>query len=220
MKKFWEQLKPQERRAVTAVGIIFFLVLNYFMVWPQFKQWNVNKARIAKAQTNIVTYQAESRHMDEYKRRIRGFDADVVPQEDQVIHFQNYIRDRALENGISIQNESPLRKVPAEFFTEQQVTLQTISSEAGLVNFLYSLGSSNSMVRVRTLNVHPADLNRFQLRSEVVIVASYQKTTPTVAPRPATPVEKPVTPAAKTAPPAPKSVTVSNKPGTPNTKRP
>ena len=44
MKKFWEQLKPQERRAVAAVGIVFFLVLNYFMVWPQFKEWGVNNS--------------------------------------------------------------------------------------------------------------------------------------------------------------------------------
>jgi hypothetical protein len=185
MKKFWEQLKPQERRAVAAVGIVFFLVLNYFMVWPRFKEWNLNKARMLKAEQNIRTYQAELVHKDEYAHRIQNFDSDTVQLEDQDTHFENFILDRALENHVTRENESPMRKTPFEFFVEKQVTLQTLSSEPGLVNFLYSLGSSNSMMRVKSLIVHPADLNRYQLHADIVIVASYQKTTPNAPAKPA-----------------------------------
>jgi hypothetical protein len=219
MKKLWEQLKPQERRGVTIIGVLLFLVLNYFLVWPQFKQWGANLRRMDKANADISKYQAELRRKPEYERRIRNFDAEVVPPEDQVIHFQNYIRDRATENGVSIQNESALRKIPTEFFLEQQETVQAVCSEPSLVNFLFSLGSSNSLMRVRNLILHPADLNRYQLHADVIIVASYQKNTPTPPPRVDAPARTEA-PAAKPAGPGPKPMNVTNKPGIPNNKRP
>ena len=32
-------LRPQERRLVVFVGIVFFVVLNIWLVWPHFGDW-------------------------------------------------------------------------------------------------------------------------------------------------------------------------------------
>jgi len=95
------------------------------------------------------------------------------------------------------------------------------------VDFLYSLGSGNSLIRVRDLRLHP-DPPRQQLQADIRLAASYQKK---AAPRPAatsgakgtsptpsTPTNKP--PATKPAPtPAPTTTTTSPKTG-PATKPP
>ena len=57
------------------------------------------------------------------------------------------------------------------------------------MDFLYSLGSGNSLIRVRDLTMRP-DAPRQQLSGTVKLVASYQKnppkkTAPTASPAPA-----------------------------------
>jgi hypothetical protein len=106
---------------------------------------------------------------------------------------------------------------------EQIQTLTVQSGEKPLVDFLYSLGSGESLVRVRDLSVRP-DQPRQQLAASVTLIASYQKnakaapapatattpksasavtpkTVPATAPKNATPagtdLDKPVTPKKK-----------------------
>ena len=67
------------------------------------------------------------------------------------------------------------------------------------LDFLYNLGSGNSLIRVRDLQLSPDAPARQQLGGTVKLVASYQKNLPKrVAPAtPSTATSKLVTPSAK-----------------------
>ena len=55
MKRFWEQLKPNERRVVVIVVIAFFLVMNWWFVWPHFSDFGRDTARIHGAEEKLKT---------------------------------------------------------------------------------------------------------------------------------------------------------------------
>jgi Tfp pilus assembly protein PilO len=197
MKQFWEQLRPGERRWVTGIGVVVFIVLNYFLVFPQFRQWRVNSAAMTKARSRITECNLEIARVDEYQRAINKFGDNDVPADDQLVNFVTFYQSRALENGIQIQSDSPRPVRTNEFFMEQGTTLDVVGGENNLVGFLYSLGSSASMMRVREMSLHAIEPNRYQLRASVTLVASYRKTSAksaaprTIVARPAVPQYSP-----------------------------
>ncbi len=184
MKKFWEQLKPQERRWLTVIGCIVFITLNYFFIWPQFKQWGVNTRRMKTATDNIALYRAELAHQAEYKRKIALLDAENqnIPEEGQAVHFENFFRDKAVENGVQIQSTSRASTRTDAFTMEQQMTIQVLADEKSLVGFLYSLGSSGSLMRVKAMSLRPLDGNRYQLHADLTIAESYLRNPTSTAP--------------------------------------
>jgi hypothetical protein len=117
------------------------------------------------------------------------------------------------------------------FFLELSQTISVLSFEKPLVDFFYNLGAGNSMIRVRSLSMHP-DAARQQLSATITLVASYQKKTRTpsasTAPRTtapaatpaATPAAKPATPPTKptSPPPAPNTKPIAPRVPTPNKK--
>jgi hypothetical protein len=231
MKKFWEQLKPQERRWLIFIGFVVFATMNYFFVWPQFKEWSKNTNRMNADKDNMAKYSAELAHKAEYERKIRDIDPEDqnIAQEDQAVHFEQVFRDKAVENGVQIQSTSrPLTRTD-DFTMEQRTTIQVLTGERNLVDYLYSLGSSGSAVRVESMSLRPLDLNRYQLHADLTIVESYFRN-PTSAGSARTAAAAPGAPAASartaaTAPgmPAPKPgspgprvanpLTPTNKPG-------
>lgn len=204
MKKLWEQLKPQERRWLIAIGCVVFITLNYFMVWPKFKDWTANSNRIAAAKDKLAKYSAEIARKDDYQRRIASLDVEnnTISPDDQAVHFENTFRDHALENGVSIQSVSRPSTRTDDFTMEQQATLQVLTGEKNLVNFLYSLGSGGSLMRVKSMSLRPADNNRYQLHADLTIAESYLRTTPGAPvknPTPAKPAAPAIAPAVKPA---------------------
>jgi hypothetical protein len=184
MKKFWEQLRPQERRWLIAIGCVVFITLNYFFIWPQFKAWRANSNRMVVATDKIALYRTEIMHQAEYKRKIAQLDTESqnIPQEDQAVHFENYFRDRAVENGVQIQTTSRLSTRSDAFTMEQQTTIQVLANEKNLVDFLYSLGSSGSLMRVKAMSLRPLDMNRYQLHADLTIAESYLRNPTSTAP--------------------------------------
>ncbi len=175
MKKFWEQLKPQERRWFIFIGCVVFVTMNYIFIWPQFKEWSANTNRMNADWENMAKYSAEIAHESEYKRKIAAIDPENqnIAQEDQAVHFENYFRDRAIENGVQIQSTSrPLTRMD-DFTMEQRETIQVLTGEKNLVDYLYSLGTSGSSMRVESMSLRPLDMNRYQLHADLTIVESY-----------------------------------------------
>jgi hypothetical protein len=214
VKKFWSQLKPQERRWVAGIGFVVFIILNYLLVWPQFGKWNQNVARMERASTKLVDYRLEVAKRAEYDRQIKMLESDGPPvqAEDQALHFETFYNDRAAESGMSIQTRSPLTsRTNDSFFVEKQATIQVLTTEKGLVEFLYVLGSSNSLMRVQNMSLRPVEPNRYQLSASLTIVASYKKNTPTpppaVAPKPAAAPAPATTNKPNPAPPTVKQLT-------------
>lgn len=209
MKQYWEQLKPLERRWAVAIGGLIFLLLNYFFIWPHFKDWNRDKLRIFNAEEKIKTYQKEValKNVYETKLRILQAEGDEVLTENQAIDFVHFYSSRMLSNHVLLLNGGTLTTSSNQFFTQQQLGINVQADETNLVNFLYSLGAGNSMVSVRAMNLHPAPGQR-ELNAGITMVASYKKIAParTGAAKPVkntvAPSSKPTTPAA-TPPPRP-----------------
>jgi hypothetical protein len=76
---------------------------------------------------------------------------------------------------------------------EQIQTITVASGEKELVDFLYNLGSGDSLVRVRDLSIRP-DPPRQQLQANITLIASFQKNVK-VAAKPAPASAAPTKPA-------------------------
>ncbi len=228
MKKYLEQLRPQERRWVVGIAFVVFVMLNYLLIWPHFKDWKLNEIRMKKAEDKMAQFRPTVAHLREYQSGINHLlqTGDPVPKEDQAQQLDFFYRSRANENNVSIISNNRMRGSSDDFFSEQEVLLNTLSKESDLVNFLYSLGSSNSMVRVRAMSLRP-DVPHHLLSANITIVASYVKTQTNTPARPAAPAARPPTapsatakpPAAatppKTAPVKPNTAQTSGRTGTP-----
>ena len=126
--------------------------------------------------------------------------------EDQAIQIEYFYRARATENNVLIQANTRMSSHSSDpFFQEEELGLSMLAKESNLVNFLFSLGSSNSMVRVRAMSLRP-DQPRHQLDANITIVASYLKkpqsqspAAKTAAALPGTPPGQPAIPVKNTA---------------------
>src|SRR5262249_23019368 len=150
------------------------------------------------------TFQAEISDMRRIQADIHVLEATgghAVPFEDQASQFANAINSQAIASGVNITGTSkPQTRTNDAFFIEQNETVSVISQEQPLVEFLYRLGASNSLIRVRELSLKP-DVQRQQLAGNIKLVASYQKnaaaatSVPTAnIPRVSTPAPKPAAP--------------------------
>ena len=177
MKRWWEQLKPVERRVVTIIGVVIFILLNYFFVVPHFGDWRRDEFRIARATATNDLYRAEIRHTEEYKRKVHELESsgeEVLP-EDQAIDFVRFL-NHVLANSIIVNSQSSLQTKTNDYSVDQQISLSLQATETNLVNFLYSMSEGNSMVRVRSMSLHPAQ-GQMQLGASITLVTSYQRKT-------------------------------------------
>ena len=132
----------------------------------------------------------------------------VLP-EDQAIDLIRFYSSRAIDNNVLVQNNSGIKTTTNTFFLDQEMTLSVMAREKGLVGFLYNLGSSNSMVRVKNMSLRP-DQSHQQLNASITIVASYQKKVPAKSSAPTPPAK--IVASAKPAAPSPKPVAPDPKP--------
>lgn len=183
MKKYFEQLRPMERRLVVGVGVIFLVVLNAVFIWPHFSDWGRLQGRMAKARGELARNQAASAKVPELQAQVKQFasEGESVAPEDQAINLMRTIQAQASSSGFGIQNFSPTRmRTNDAFFVEQAQSITVTATEDQLVDFLYKLGSGVSMIRVRDLNLNP-DPPRQRLIANIELVASYQKNPKTAA---------------------------------------
>jgi hypothetical protein len=218
MNDYWDNLRPLEKRLVVAVGSVLFIVLNFWFVVPHFSDLTKTDARIAKARKTLAVYLAEISQIHKYTNDIATLqgDAVAVPQEEQATHFSTAIQSESARSGIGIPSSTGRIKTETnQFFLELSQNITVAAKEQPLVDFLYNLGSSNSLIRVRDLGLH-TDPPRQQLMASVKLVASYQRKLPArsaqtsapppppkTAPTTATTTKSPTTaPAQKTSEPA------------------
>jgi hypothetical protein len=216
MKEFFARLNPTERRFVVGVGVLFVVVINLVWVWPHFGDWSETKGRMNTARDQLVLFQNGTNQIPDLRKEIDKYQkqGEVVPAQDQALRFVRLIQTEEAKVGIMHESMTPSRQSNTTnnpFFLEQSENMTLQSSEKQLVDFLYNLGSGNSLIRVKVLSTQP-DQSHQRLTTRLTLVASYQKTE--VAPRaPAAGMgAKPVTPI----PASPKAAT----PVTPKTPAP
>ena len=206
MNTYFSKLNSSERRFVVGVGLAFFLVINIFWVWPHFSDWGVIRGRLDTANATLATFDAMFQKTNaislEVEKMQRG--GGNVPAEDQAVAFLRTIQTQAAQSGVAVGGNGRLITRTNQFFMEQIQTITVGAGEKQLVDFLYNLGSGDSLVRVRDLSIRP-DPPRQQLQANITLIASYQKNVKVAA-----------APAAKPAPaPAPPAVPTNSKPATP-----
>lgn len=179
MKGYWENLRPFERRVVVVVGVFFFLVLNYVFVFPYFREWNKLDDRMFQANRKKKLYESVLTQTNVYARELQKMEraGNDVPAEDQSRDFANAINVQAGKSGVNVTSYGRDTRTTNQFFIELTRTITAQSPEEPLVDFLYNLGSGNSLIRVRDLNLRP-DPNRQQLMASLTLAASYQKKSP------------------------------------------
>lgn len=204
MNKYLSRLSPLERRFVIGVAVMIFIVLNFMFVWPHFGDRVLYNARLDRARQTREKYQAEIAKTKTYETQIKSMESEgaSVDQEDQSIDFMRTLQSQAAMSGVSIMNSSTQPTKTNQFFIEQSRSVNVQSTERELVTFLYNLGESSSMIRVRGLSLRP-DAPRQRLTANITLIASYQK-------KPAARGAAP--PARNAASPAPAS---ASKPATP-----
>jgi hypothetical protein len=226
MKGYWENLRPSEKRLVAIVGIVVFVLINLWFVVPHFSDWGKVQERYDKAQKTLGLFESTIAQKPVWEAKVRALEGEGanVPPEDQSTHFAGTISSQAGQAGVMILSNSKSQSSTNQVgFLELSQTIQVQAKEQELVNFLYNLGSSNSLIRVRELTLSP-DPPKQQLIATIKLVGSYQKkptprtatsgasTSTTVKP----PATKPATTPASTPATTPKPTTPTTKPGVPS----
>lgn len=183
MKKYFDQLRPSERRLVVAVLVILFLVLNWVYVVPHFSDLAKLRLRTDAAESKLKRFNNALAEKPELEKQVKQFESEgqFVELEDQGIKFLRDIQAQAGASGVAMVNPSrPIVHTNDVFFVEQVQNINVLSTDDKLVKFLYDLGSSASMIRVRDLDLQP-DPPRQQLDAKIRLVANYQKNPPAAA---------------------------------------
>jgi len=183
MNSYWSQLRPFEKRVVVGVAALFFIVMNFWFVFPHFSDWGNLQSRMATAQAKLVKYQTVIDKKDAYEKMVRTFQGAglEVPREDQGNQFSRAVLLQAGQSGVLVPNTGKMQANTNQFFLELSQSIGVQSGESQLVDFLYRLGTNDaSQIRVRDMTLHP-DPPRQQLQANVKLIASYQKAAPKAA---------------------------------------
>jgi Tfp pilus assembly protein PilO len=184
MKKYFDQLRPGERRLVVGVVVIVFLVLNGVYVWPHFSDLNALRGRTDKAETTLKRWQAVIAERPELEKQVKQFESEgqFVDIEDQAINLLRTVQQQATASGIGMMNPSrQISRTNDIFFIEQVQNVNLTATDEQLVDFLVNLSTNAAMIRVRDLELQP-DQPRQHLIANVKLVANYQKNPPAAAP--------------------------------------
>jgi len=170
-------LRPSERRLVVAVGIILFVVVQLVYIWPHFGDVGRMNIRHNKAQKELETRQTTIAGTNNFTKQLAELEGEGfnVPAADQAVTLMRTVQMQASKSGVNIQNTSkPFTRTNDLVFLEQSLRVSTLSDENSLVDFVYNLGSDNSLIRVRDL-VLRRDQTQTKLTATIDLVASYQK---------------------------------------------
>jgi hypothetical protein len=172
-------LRPSEKRLVVAIALVMFVVLNWALVIPHFSDWGKVQFRMNKARRTLTAFDAEIRQMPVYQAQVRqlGSENSNIAIAEQQLHFANTREAVAASAGVTIASASRVTTRTNQFFMELTQSINLLCKEPELVTFLHSLGSGNSLIRVRDLSLRP-DAQRYNLNSSVKLAASYQKRPP------------------------------------------
>jgi hypothetical protein len=214
-------LRPGERRLVVFGALAVFVVLNIWLVWPQFGKVSFWNNKRATAQQTLEKYNKEIRLKETYEKERAKLErlGGQVPVDEQAIQLQKDVLSYAALTGVAIESSSPIQRGGSGgrtniFFEEQTMQITVNTGERELIDFLFNLGKRNSMIRVRTMNLGP-DATRMRLKGQIALVASYQKKPParSAAAAAATAASRPAaTKPATNVPPARTNVARTNAP--------
>lgn len=174
-------LRRGERRLVIVVGVVVFVVLNVWLVFPLFgKRGSIVKEAAADQQT-LTKFREELAMRTTYERLLRTLQeqGNYVPSADQANRLIGDLQSEATANRVFPQGFQPGRDstVRTNSFFEEKSVVVTFNNtgEKELVDFLYFVGQRGSRARVRSLQLW-RDQGDTKLRGSITFVGSFQKT--------------------------------------------
>jgi Tfp pilus assembly protein PilO len=183
LKKYFENLRPSERRLLVIVTMAVVVALNWLYIWPHFSDLGNYENRLDDATRKLKTYNTMIAQTPTLQMQLKKYDSEglFVAPADQDVTFMRTIQTRSLESGVALQSSSrPITRTNDVFFIEVVQNINVLAEEKNLVDFLYKLGSDSSMIRVRDLSLQP-DPPRMRLSADIRLVANYQKNPPSNA---------------------------------------
>ena len=183
-------LSPQERRLVVVVAIVVFVVLNIWLIWPEFGSVNRWNNRRQGAEANLKKFKDEIAKKAVYERQLRELESQgaYVGTEEQALSLQRDVNNQAVLSGLQINRYDPQARVSTgggrtnAFFEEQGLIITVVTGERELVDFLYNLGTRSSLIRVRSMTLS-RDPTGMKLQGSMTLVASFaKKPSPKTAP--------------------------------------
>ena len=168
-------LSRRERRLVMAALVVLMLALAW-MVWGMIPSPGVTQNKIANAQKALNSFTNEISKISDYENKIRTLEGlgSEVKKIDQEVNMRRAINNLTAANGVRVTRTGRMTTKTNEFFLEKSMRIDFSSKESDIVNFLWKLGGSDSMVRVSDMRVRP-DKNRYRLDGWMNLTASYQK---------------------------------------------
>lgn len=231
MKAWFDKLnlEPQERRFLLAAGVLVFLVVNYWVVWPYFGEWNKASLEMARLNTKMAAFRTEIARKAGYESRLKaleGAGASGLLKEEEANKVQSTVYAEAALHNIGINRINPGRSSQTNaFFDEQVLGVDVTGGEPDLVGFLFALGSNDSRIRVRDISRLRLDPTQTRLNANITLVASFQRKPATPPPaaraaggvnpagRPAVVGRAPTNATIRTAPPTLRSAANPGRPG-------
>ncbi|HTI99833.1 MAG TPA: hypothetical protein VL527_13210 [Dongiaceae bacterium] len=189
-------LRPFERRLLVGVLVVLLLVVNFLFIWPHFGDWAKAQDQLDKANGDINKFQTAIAQKGDYEQKVKDLESAgaIILAEDQANQFLRTVNNQGASSGVIILNNGRAATSTNEFFLEVKQTFSVQATDEQLVDFLYQLGSGNSMIRARGLSLRP-NPPRQQLSGNIDLVASYQKNSsrpaPAAAPAPTATAKKP-----------------------------
>ncbi len=184
MKKYFDHLRPSERRLVVGVIVVLFLVLNWVYIVPHFSDLSALNGRTDAATGKLKRYETALAEKPELEKSVKQFESEgqFVEMADQGINFLRTIQQQASSSGIGVVNPSrQITRTNDLFFIEQIQNVGATATDEQLVDFLMNLSTNAAMIRVRDLELQP-DQPRQHLVANIKLVANYQKNPPAAAP--------------------------------------
>lgn len=216
-------LAPAERRLVVIVAIVVFVVLNFWLVIPEFGEWAKNEQRTKDAAVKLQNYKTEIGKKPAYEKELKELEQQggYVATEEAALRLSQEVNSQAALSGVTITSITPLQRQGSggktnAFFEEASVTVNINTSEKELLDFLFRLADKDMLIRARSMQLSP-DPSRMRLQGPITLVKSFQRRPPVkaaaakpapsaakpAATAPAVTTPKPVTPAPVPAPVAP-----------------
>src|SRR5947207_93916 len=148
-------LRPFEKRLVVGVAVVVFIVVNAVFVFPHFSDWGNVQGRMGEAREKLKRWQGVAAEEPTIKRKVDELQKEgySVAPEEQTYQFTDTILRQAQQSGVNIMNKGRISSQTNQFFLEQSQTIAVQSGEQQLVDFLFNLGSGNSLIRVRDLGL-------------------------------------------------------------------
>ncbi|MBG86904.1 MAG: hypothetical protein CMO80_08400 [Verrucomicrobiales bacterium] len=177
-------LRPGERRLVMFVLFVLFVVANYYVVWPYFKEWKVIQGQITELEATLKTYQEERDNLPSYQQTESDLlgQSPGLPKAGLGSTLLRDIENTAREFGQTfggVKQRDAGDSDRSQFFEEKIVDITfTGWTDTNLLKALISLEEGNSVIRIQTLSIKP-DVTRRKLGGRATLVASYQKADPT-----------------------------------------